>query len=58
MDRVHRGQPTTSDDLDFIKHQLARPPTRSEVWCAAVLRVIGSAVAAVTLIEAFERARN
>jgi hypothetical protein len=41
------------DDLDFIKVQLARLPTRNEVWRAAMLGMIGGAVAAVTLIEAF-----
>ena len=39
------------DDLDFIKLQLARLPTRYEVWCAAMLGMPGGAVAAVTLIE-------
>jgi hypothetical protein len=43
------------DDLDFIKVQLARLPTRNEVWRAAMLGMIGGAVAAVTLIEAFSR---
>ena len=42
-----------ADDLDFIKQQLARLPTRNEVWKAATLGMIGGAVAAVTLIEAF-----
>ena len=44
------------DDLDFIKVQLARLPTRNEVWRAAMLGMLGGAVAAVTLIEAFSRA--
>ena len=43
------------DDLDFIKVQLARLPTRNEVWRAAMLGMLGGAVAAVTLIEAFAR---
>jgi hypothetical protein len=43
------------DDLDFIKVQLARLPTRNDVWRAAMLGMIGGAVAAVTLIEAFAR---
>jgi hypothetical protein len=43
------------DSLDFIKVQLARLPTRNEVWRAAMLGMIGGAVAAVTLIEAFAR---
>ena len=41
------------DDLDLIKHQFARLPTRNKVWRAAMLGMIGGAVAAVTLIEAF-----
>jgi hypothetical protein len=43
------------DELDFIKVQLAWLPTRNEVWRAAMLGIIGGAVAAVTLIEAFAR---
>jgi hypothetical protein len=43
------------DDLDFIKRQLAQMPTRNEVWRAAMLGMLGGAVAAVTLIEAFAR---
>jgi hypothetical protein len=35
------------DDLDFIKLQLARLPTRNEVWRAAMLGMLGGAVAAV-----------
>jgi hypothetical protein len=46
------------DDLDFIKVQLALLPTRKEVWQAAMLGMLGGAVAAVTLIEAFSRACN
>jgi hypothetical protein len=44
-----------ADDLDFIKVQLALLPSRNEVWRAATLGMIGGAVAAVTLIEAFAR---
>ena len=29
------------DELDFIKVQLARLPTRNEVWRAAAFRAIG-----------------
>jgi hypothetical protein len=36
--------------------QLAHLPTRNEIWRAAMLGMIGGAVAAVTLIEAFARA--
>jgi hypothetical protein len=45
-------------DLDFIKVQLARLPTRNEVWRAAMLGMLRGAVAAVTLIEAFSQACN
>ena len=31
------------DDLDFIKVQLARLPTRKEVWRAAMLGMLGGA---------------
>jgi hypothetical protein len=44
------------DDLDFIKVQLALLPTKNEVWRAAMLGMVGGAVAAVTLIEAFAAA--
>jgi len=43
------------DDLDFTKVQLAHLPTRNEVWRAAMLGILGGAVAAVTLIEGFAR---
>ena len=43
------------DDLDFIKVQLSRLPTRNEVWRAALLGMLAGGVAAVTLIEAFAR---
>ena len=33
------------DDLDFIKVQLARLPSRNEVWRAAMLGMLGGAVA-------------
>ena len=46
------------DDLDFIEVQLARLPTRNEVWRAAMMGMLGGAVAAVTLIEALARACN
>jgi len=39
------------DDLDFIKVQFAQSPTRNEIWRAAMLGMLGGAVAAVTLIE-------
>ena len=43
------------DELDLIKLQLARLPTRNEVWRAAMLGMLGGAVGAVTLIDAFSR---
>ena len=46
------------DELEFIKLQLSHLPTRNEVWCAAMLGMLGGAVAAVTLIDAFARACN
>ena len=46
------------DDLDFNKVQLAQLPTRNEVWRAAMLGMLGGAVAAVTLIEPFARSWN
>jgi hypothetical protein len=44
------------DGLDFVRVQLARLPTRDEVWRAAMLGMLAGAVAAVTLIETFARA--
>jgi hypothetical protein len=46
------------DDLDLIRRQLAQLPTKNEVWRAAMLGMLGGAVAAVTLIEALARACN
>jgi hypothetical protein len=43
------------DELEFIKVQVARLPTRNEVSRAAMLGMLGCAVAAVTLIETFSR---
>ena len=57
-DQIRGDRYGIQDDLDFIKVQLARLPTRNEVWRAAMLGMIGGAVAAVTLIEAFARAGN
>ena len=39
----------------FWTAQLAQLPMRNEVWRAAMLGMLGGAVAAVTLIEAFAR---
>jgi hypothetical protein len=44
------------DSLDFIKVQLAHQPRRNEVLRAAMLGMLGGAVAAVTLVEAFAQA--
>jgi hypothetical protein len=46
------------DELDFIKVQLSLLPRRNEVRRAAMLGMLGGAVAAVTIIEAFVRACN
>jgi hypothetical protein len=54
-DQIRGGLYGIQDDLDFIKVQLARLPTRNEVWRAAMLGMLGGAVAAVILIEAFAR---
>jgi len=42
-------------ELEAIHKRLGQLPTRREVWQAAMLGMIGGAVAAVTLIEAFSR---
>jgi len=57
-DQVRSDLFAIQDDLDFIKVQLARLPTRNEVWRAAMLGMLGGAVAAVTLIETFARSCN
>ena len=46
------------DELEAIHRRLSQLPTRNEVWRAAMLGMLGGAVAAVTLIEAFSRACN
>ena len=43
------------DELEAIHKRLSQLPTRNEVWRAAMPGMIGGAVAAVTLIEAFAR---
>ena len=50
-DQIRGDLYALQDDLDFIKVQLARLPTRNEVWRAAMLGMLGGAVAAVILIE-------
>ncbi len=42
-------------ELEAVHRRLSQLPTRREVWQAAMLGMIGGAVAAVTLIEAFSR---
>jgi len=44
------------DELEAIHKRLGQLPTRNEVWRAAMLGMLGGAVAAVALIEAFARA--
>ena len=46
------------DELEAIHKRLSHLPTRNEVWRAAMLGMLGGAVAAVTLIEALLGARN
>jgi hypothetical protein len=58
LGRARRDHSAILDDMDFIKVQLTRLPTRNEVWRAAMFGMLGGAVAAVTLIEAFARACN
>src|ERR1700730_17821565 len=47
-DQIRGDLYALQDDLDFIRVQLARLPTRNEVWRAAMLGMLGGAVAAVT----------
>ena len=53
--RFHPEPPQRSAELEFIMSQIAWLPTKNDVWQAAMLGMIGGAVAAVTLIEAFSR---
>jgi hypothetical protein len=41
--------PFAPEYREFIKIQLSRLPTRNEIWRAAMLGMLGGAVAAVTL---------
>jgi hypothetical protein len=45
-----------TDDLDFLKAQLAQIPRRQELWRAVVLGMIIAAGVSVTLAEALSRA--
>src|SRR3984893_5775721 len=47
-DQIRGDLYALQDDLDFIRVQLLRLPTRNEVWRAAMLGMLGGAVAAVT----------
>jgi hypothetical protein len=58
VDQARDDFAAIDDRLDFIQAQLAHLPTRHEVWRAAMLGMLGGAVAAVTLIEAFSRSCN
>jgi hypothetical protein len=42
-------------ELEAIHKRLSQLPTRNEMWRAALMGMLGGAVAAVTLIEAFAR---
>ena len=54
-DQARTDYAIIEDELEAIHKRLSQLPTRNEVWRAAML---GGAVAAVTLIEAFARACN
>ena len=43
------------DELEAIHKRLSQLPTRNDVWRAALMGMLGGAVAAVTLIETFSR---
>ena len=45
-----------TDDLDFLKAQLAQVPRRRELWRAVMLGMIIGAGVSVTLAEALSRA--
>jgi hypothetical protein len=45
-----------TDDLDFLKAQLAQVPRRRELWRAVMLGMIVGAGVSVTLAEALSRA--
>jgi hypothetical protein len=58
VDQARSDFAIIEDELEAIHKRLSQPPTRNEVWRAAMLGMLGGAVAAVTLIEAFARACN
>jgi hypothetical protein len=45
-----------TDDLDFLKAQLAQVPRRRELWRAVILGIVIGAGVSVTLAEALSRA--
>ena len=57
-DQARTDYAIIEDELEAIHKRLSQLPTRNEVWRAAMPRVLGGAVAAVTLNEAFSRACN
>jgi hypothetical protein len=54
--RRARTSRISEDALEAIHKRLSQLPTRNEVWRAAMLGMLGGAVAAVTFVEAFARA--
>ena len=58
VDQARTDFAIIEDELEAIHKRLSQLPTRNEVWRAAMLGMLGGAVAAVTLIEAFARACN
>jgi len=56
VDQARTDFAIIEDELEAIHRRLSELPTRNEVWRAAMLGMIGGAVAAVTLIEAFAQA--
>ena len=55
-DQIRSDFAIIEDELEAIHKRLSQLPTRNEVWRAAMLGMLGGAVAAVTLIEALSRA--
>ena len=58
VDQARSDFAIIEDELGAIHKRLSQLPIRNEVWRAAMLGMLGGAVAAVTLIEAFARACN
>ena len=53
-DQIRSDFAIIEDELEAIHKRLGQLPTRNEVWRAAMLGMLGGAVAAVTLIEALK----